>query len=102
MPDKGRYVDPMEYAAFDETDPRFQVRILSMRVDALTQEKEDIERDLNEERSERKKLDERVASMERTFQRGAGVMLVLPIVGAAIGIILAYGKIIFAPWTGTK
>lgn len=99
MPDKP-YTDPRQFMEFDEDDPRFQVRILSMRVDALTKEKEAIEVELHEERDERKKLDERVAAMEKTFQRGAGIMLMLPIFGAALGLLLAYGKVIFAPWTG--
>ncbi len=103
MPDgKKPYVDPKQFMEFDEDDPRFQVRILGMRVDRLTQEKEDIEEELREERTERKKLDERVASMERTFQRGAGIAIALPILGTALGFILAYGKVIFAPWMGSK
>jgi hypothetical protein len=101
MPDK-TYPDPRQFMEFDEDDPRFQVRILGLRVDVLTREKEGLEKDLASETTKREKLDERVAAMEKTFQRGAGVMLVLPILGAAIGIILAYGKIIFAPWTGGK
>lgn len=84
---------------FDEDDPRYQVRILSFRLSALTKEKEAIEQDLRGERAERLKLEGRVAAMERSFQRGAGIALALPILGAMIGIILAYGKTIFAPWT---
>lgn len=101
MPDK-KYIDPKQFMEFDEDDPRYQVRILGMRIDALTKEKEDIERELREEKIERKKLDDRVAAMEITFQRGAGMMIILPIIGAVIGIIFAYGKIIFAPWMGNS
>src|SRR5689334_17823304 len=80
-----------QYMEFNEDDPRFQVKILSMRVDALTKEKEDLEKKNIE-------LDKRIAAMEKTFQRGAGAMIVLPIVGTFIGLVFAYGKIIFAPW----
>ena len=83
------------FMEFDEDDPRFQVRVLSYRVDALTKEKEDIESDY-------RKLNDRVAAMERTFHRGAAAMLVLPFIGAAIGLLLSYGKLIFAPWTGGR
>lgn len=84
--------DPLrQYKEFDEHDPAFQVRILSLRVDALTKEKEDIEKSSRE-------LEGRVAAMERSFQRGAGALIVLPIVGTVVGLLFAYGKIIFAPW----
>lgn len=97
MPDKEHPL--RQYMEFDEDDPRFQVKILGMRVDALTKEKEAIESELQEERTERKLLDDRVAKMEQTFQRGAGAMIVIPIVGAIIGFLFAYGRVIFAPWT---
>lgn len=83
---------------FDENDPRFQNKILGIRVDALTKEKEQIERELEEERGERLALAKRVATMERTFQRGAGAMIVIPILGSIVGLLFAYGKVIFAPW----
>jgi hypothetical protein len=88
MPDSDKV---HQYMEFDEDDPRFQVKILAMRVDTLTKEKEEIE---HRERD----LEQRVAAMERTFQRGAGAMIVIPIVGAVVGFLFAYGKIIFAPW----
>lgn len=83
---------------FGEDDPLFQVKMISMRVDVLTREKEQIEAELKEEERERKKLEERVAGMERSFQRGAGALIALPIIGTLIGLLLAYGKVIFAPW----
>lgn len=100
MPDKDHPLQ--QYMEYDETDPRFQVKILGFRVDALTKEKEAIEKELLEERTERRLLDDRVAKMERTFQRGAGAMIVIPIVGAMVGFLFAYGKVIFKPWIGTS
>ena len=79
-----------------ETNPhdlRTQVALLAMRVENLGREKEAIERSL--ERAET-----RLATMEKAFQRGAGIMMILPFAGTAIGLLLAYGKVIFAPWTG--
>lgn len=91
--------DPLRgYKEFDENDPAFQVRMLALRVDALTKEKEEIEGELREERSERKKLDDRVATMEKSFQRGAGALIVLPVIGTLVGLVFAYGKVIFRPW----
>ena len=89
-----------QYMEWDENDPRFQVKMLGMRVETLTKEKEAIEEELREERTARIDLDKRVAAMERTFQRGAGAMIVLPIIGTVMGVLLAYGKVIFAPWIG--
>ena len=88
-------VDPRQYMEFDEDDPRFQVKILSIRLDNLGKEKEAIEKELAEERDERKKLDERVAKMEKSFQRGAGMMIMMPVLGTVIGFAFAYAKILF-------
>lgn len=101
MPDKP-YPDPKIFMQFDEDDPRYQVRILGLRIDALTKEKEELEKELKDEKEERRSLDKRVASMERTFQRGAGIAIALPILGTVVGFLLAYGKLIFSPWTGSK
>lgn len=87
-----------DYGEFDENDPRYQVRILALRVDNLGKEKEEIESDLREERSERKKLEDRVSNMERSFQRGFGMLIVIPVLGTLVGLVFAYGKVIFAPW----
>ncbi len=93
-----KYPDPRQFMEFDEDDPRYQVRILSLRLDTLTKEKEDIEDELRDEKSERKKLDVRVAAMEKTFQRGAGMMILIPVIGAIFGVLISYGNIIFSPW----
>lgn len=89
---------------FDPNDPEVQILLLAQRVETLGKEKEALERALEKEHKEReareKKFDERISAMEKSFQRGAGILLVLPFLGTAIGIILAYGKVIFAPWTG--
>jgi hypothetical protein len=86
---------PDEHKAFDESDPAFKVRMLEMRVHTLEKEKGDIEAEAKSEQVERKKLEERVAKMEKSFQRGAGAMIMLPIIGTVIGFVFAYGKIIF-------
>lgn len=84
MPDK----DIPTYMEFDERSPAFQVHILALRVDVLTREKEDIE-------AVAVRLEQRVANMEKSFQRGAGAAIMLPIIGTALGFIFMYGKIIF-------
>jgi flagellar motor component MotA len=87
--------DPLRsYKEFDENDPAFLIRILSLRVDALTKEKEDLEKKESE-------LERRMAKMENSFQRGAGILMVLPIIGTLVGLLVAYGKVIFKPWAGT-
>jgi len=77
-----------QYMEFDENDPAYLIRILTLRVDAITKEKEELEK-------KERELDERVSKMEKAFQRGAGVMIALPFIGTAIGFILAYGKILY-------
>jgi transposase len=87
--------DPLRaYKEFDENDPAFLIRILSLRVDALTKEKEELE-------AKERELEKRMAKMENSFQRGAGILMVLPIVGTLVGLLFAYGRVIFKPWTGT-
>lgn len=78
--------------ALHPEDPEVQVFILATRVEALTKEKEKIEKQYAA-------LAERVAKMERTFNMGAGVLLVIPFLGTAIGVAIAYGKAILKPWT---
>lgn len=93
-------------SSFNPNDPNVQLLLLSQRVENLGREKEALERALEREREERagheSEFEERIAAIEKSFQRGAGVLLVLPFLGTALGIIFAYGKVIFAPWTGGK
>jgi len=101
MSDEKDHHDHMEYRQYgelDNDDPRLQVKILALRIDNLTREKEHIEAELKEEERARKDLDIRVASMEKSFQRGAGALIVMPVVGTFVGLLLAYGRTIFAPW----
>lgn len=89
---------PPDFDEFNPNNPYTALALLSERVKNLGIEKEAIERDLEDEREERSDLEKRVAAMERSFQRGAGVLMVIPILGTALGLLVAYGKIIFAPW----
>jgi hypothetical protein len=91
---------PHEFDEFNPNNPYTALALLGERVNNLGKEKEALERDLEKEAKQRSDLEERVAAMERSFQRGAGVLMVIPILGTAIGLLVAYGKIIFAPWTG--
>lgn len=105
MPDRGdddRMIEYRQYGELDNDDPLLQVKVLAVRVSNLTREKERIEQNLKEEVTERRRLEDRVAGMERSFQRGAGALVVLPVLGTLIGIVMAYGKVILAPWTGGK
>lgn len=91
---------PHEFDEFNPNNPYTALALLGERVNNLGKEKEALERDLEKEAKHRSDLEERVAAMERSFQRGAGVLMVIPILGTAIGLLVVYGKIIFAPWTG--
>lgn len=78
--------DLYELATSGMTDIDSRVKFLAYRVTVLTREKESLE--------------VRVAKMEKSFNMGAGILLVVPVLGSAIGLFLAFGKIIFAPWVG--
>jgi phosphoribosylaminoimidazole (AIR) synthetase len=77
--------DEEELALQDTADPDVRLRLLAYRVSVLTREKENLE--------------VRVAKMEKSFNMGAGILLVMPILGSIIAVVLAYGKTIFKPWT---
>ena len=77
--------------------------VLAFRVETLTKEKEEVERDLREERAERirqveaaaearRKLEERIATMEGYVQSGKGFMLSITIIGAALGFAATTGN----------
>lgn len=86
--------DPLRsYKEFDENDPAFLIRILSLRVDALTKEKEDLE-------TKERDLEDRIAKIEKSLGKGAGILIGLASVGTIGGALMAYGKTIFAPWIG--
>lgn len=85
---------PTEFDEFNPNNPYTAVALLGMRVDNLGKEKEALERDLEKERGERAELGKRVAAMEKSFQRGAGVLMVIPVIGTMIGILFIWGKTI--------
>jgi hypothetical protein len=93
-----------DFDEFNPNNPYTALALLAERVKNLGKEKEDIERDLEREKAERedheKDLEKRIAKMEKSFQRGAGILMVLPIIGTAVGLLVAYGKLIFRPWVG--
>ena len=92
-------VDP-----FNPNDPSVQILLLAQRLETLGREKEAIERDLEQERAEREKseneLEQRIAKIENSLGKGAGILIGLATVGSIGGVLMAWGKTIFAPWTG--
>jgi hypothetical protein len=86
--------DPLRaYKEFDENDPAFLIRILSLRVDALTKEKEELEVRIGDD-------EKRIAKIEGSLGKGAGILIGLASIGTIGGFLMAYGKAIFAPWVG--
>lgn len=81
-------------------DPRVLVRVLSGRVARLTIEKEQLERKLDANDELIKSLSKRVEKMETVHKMGAGIAIIIPIIGAAITLLLAKGTVIFKPWFG--
>ena len=95
--------DPINsYREFNEDDPRFQVRILAVRLDALTKEKEALEERTKESEAKiakrEKDLEDRIEAIERSLGKGAGILIGLATVGTVGGVLMAWGKTIFAPW----
>lgn len=66
------------------TDAESRIKFLAYRVAVLTREKEEIE--------------QRVSKIEKSFNMGAGILLVLPVLGSVVGMVFAFGKSIFKPW----
>lgn len=95
---------PPEINRFDPNDPAVQILLLAQRVETLGKEKEGIERDLERERAERenseKGLEDRIAKIEGSLGKGAGILIGLATVGTIGGVLMAWGKTIFAPWMG--
>lgn len=66
------------------TDPESKIKFLAYRVAVLGREKEELE--------------ERIAKIEKSFNMGAGILLILPVLGSIVGMVFAFGKQIFKPW----
>lgn len=81
------------WGRLDPNDPEVQIWLLAQRIDALTREKEELERRDRDKEA-------RIAKMEKSFNMGAGMLILLPVIGTAIGIIATYAKVIFKPWSG--
>lgn len=81
---------------FDERDPRWQVKLLSVRVDQLTKEKEELEGDNRELWTKFNDLEKKV---DRALNRGAGMLFIMPFFGIVVGWALAYGSRFFRSGT---
>lgn len=81
----------MDDGEFNEHNPFFQIKLLAYRLDALGREKEKLEEADREH-------DRRLNAIEHALAVGWGVLIVIPILGAILGFVFAYGKIIFGPW----
>jgi hypothetical protein len=66
------------------TDVESRVKVLAYRLAVVTREKEELEL--------------RVSKIEKSFNMGAGILLILPILGSIIGMMFAFGKTILKPW----
>lgn len=73
-----------ELAMSGSADPESRVKFLAYRVAVLAREKEELE--------------VRVSKIEKSFNMGAGILLILPILGSIIGVMFAFGKTILKPW----
>lgn len=76
---------------FEERNAFFQVQLLAQRVDNLGREKERLERTAE-------RHDGRLDKIEHSLAVGWGILIVFPILGAVLGFVFAYGKVIFGPW----
>ena len=84
-----------------------RVLLLTERVKNLTGEvkelKERLDREARELREAHAKADEevnkKIAKLETAYQRGFGMFLVFPLLGATIGFIATYWNTIFKPLT---
>lgn len=84
---------PHEFDEFNPNNPYTAIALLGERVKNLGIEKEALER-------REDALEQRIAKLEASYGKGAGILIGLGTVGTIGGILLAYGKAIFAPWAG--
>lgn len=89
MPKAGRDVSDGEF----EENALFQVKLLAQRVDVVVREKEALERTAREQET-------RIRKMETMLSVGWGIFIVFPILGAILGFLLSYGKIILRFFSG--
>lgn len=75
-----------------------QVGILNERLKHMLENLDRAEKTVSAQAERITKQDERIAKMERTFNMGAGVLLVVPIVGAFVAWLIAGGTKFFTPW----
>ena len=86
--------EPQELDEFNPNNPYTAIALLGERIKGIVEREKAIEKREDD-------LEARIAKMEASFNRGAGILMVLPVVGTVVGLLLAYGKAIFRPWTGT-
>jgi hypothetical protein len=91
MPDDVDHERQRIWEKFDPNDPNVQILLLSREMDSLKRREEAVEKREDE-------LEKRIAKMEASFNRGAGILMVLPIIGTVVGLLFAYGKVILKPW----
>lgn len=78
--------------ALSPEDPRVQVYILADRVEKLTKEKEVLEKQYAE-------VNARLSRLETAYDKGSGILLMLPVIGAVMAFLMAYWEKITKPWT---
>lgn len=76
---------------FNPNNPYTQLALLAQRIDNLGKEKEALE-------TREKELEKRVSRLEASYGKGAGIIIGLGMIGTIGGILMAWGKTIFAPW----
>jgi hypothetical protein len=85
-------------------EPEEAIKILAFRVVRLTGEKEALEKKLLDETNDRLKVEsnltERIAAMEKSYQRGVGAVIALTAIGGIIGFFLATSKSVMSLITG--
>lgn len=98
--------DPQELDEFNPNNPYTAIALLGERIKQLMAREREIERrfaDKEKAITEREdNLEKRIAKIEASLGRGAGILIGLATIGTLGGFILAWGKTIFAPWTQIK
>lgn len=85
--------EPTELDEFNPNNPYTAIALLGERVKGIVEREKAIKQREDE-------LEARIAKIEGSLGKGAGILIGLASVGTIGGFLLAYGKMIFAPWTG--
>jgi hypothetical protein len=85
--------EPQELDEFNPNNPYTAIALLGERIKGIVEREKAIAKREDD-------LEARIAKMEKSYQRGAGILIGLSALGGSAGLLAANWKTIFKPWAG--